>query len=44
MVRTGVRPSEQAHVLESEIPTGPGPTGYSRFWLPAAIAEGGSAG
>ncbi|MER5915560.1 integrase [Streptomyces sp. NPDC001982] len=43
MVRTGMRISEQSHVLVTEIPTGPGAPGYSRFWLPAAIAKGGSA-
>lgn len=35
----GMRISEQSHVLESEMPTGPGPGGYSRFWLPSAIAK-----
>ncbi|MGW0908117.1 tyrosine-type recombinase/integrase [Streptomyces sp. NPDC002853] len=44
MVRTGQRLSEQAHLVEWEVPTGPGPAGYSRFWLPAAIAKWQSAG
>lgn len=44
MVRTGLRLSEQAHLVEWEVPTGPGPTGYSRFWLPGAIAKRHSAG
>lgn len=43
MVRTGMRLEEQASLLALEVPTGPGPAGYSRFWLPEAIAKGGSA-
>ncbi|MFI0714084.1 integrase [Streptomyces inhibens] len=39
MVRTGMRLEEQASLLTLEVPTGPGPAGYSRFWLPAVIAK-----
>jgi site-specific recombinase XerD len=42
MVRTGMRISEQSAVTAWELPAGGG-AGYSRFWLPAAIAKGGSA-
>lgn len=38
-VRTGLRLEEQASRLVLEVPTGRGPTGYGRFWLPAAIAK-----
>lgn len=44
MVRTGMRLSEQAHLVEWEVPTGAGPAGYSRFWLPGVIAKRQSAG
>ncbi|GAA4442567.1 tyrosine-type recombinase/integrase [Phytohabitans houttuyneae] len=43
MVRTGLRLTEQASLLRPEVPIGPGQGGYRRFWLPAAIAKGGSA-
>ncbi|MGW7613487.1 hypothetical protein ACWGKW_40845 [Streptomyces sp. NPDC054766] len=44
MVRTGMRLSEQAHLVEWEVPTGAGLAGYSRFWLPGVIAKRQSAG
>ncbi|MFJ2598625.1 tyrosine-type recombinase/integrase [Streptomyces erythrochromogenes] len=43
MVRTGMRISEQSTVTVWEVPLGDGQAGYRRFWLPAAIAKGGSA-
>ncbi|MEU8100565.1 site-specific integrase [Streptomyces rubiginosohelvolus] len=43
MVRTGMRISEQSSVAITELPTGLGPAGFRRFWLPEAIAKGGSA-
>lgn len=43
MVRTGLRLEEQASRLVTEVPTGPGPAGYSKSWLPAAIAKRNSA-
>lgn len=43
MVRTGMRTSEQSTVTIWEMPLGDGQAGYRRFWLPAAIAKGGSA-
>jgi site-specific recombinase XerD len=43
MVRTGLRLSEQAALTVFEVPLGRGVAGYRRFWLPAAIAKGGSA-
>jgi site-specific recombinase XerD len=43
MVRTGMRLSEQTAVTLFEVPLGRGRGGYQRFWLPAAIAKGGSA-
>ncbi|MEU7823028.1 site-specific integrase [Catellatospora sp. NPDC049133] len=44
MVRTGLRLSEQASLSVFEVPTDAGGVrGYQRFWLPAAIAKGGSA-
>lgn len=42
MVRTGLRITEQSSLTVSELPTGPG-AGYRRFWLPEAVAKGGSA-
>ncbi|GHB57593.1 hypothetical protein GCM10010347_29670 [Streptomyces cirratus] len=39
LVRTGMRLEEQASRIILEVPTGPGPAGYSRFWLPGAIAK-----
>lgn len=43
MVRTGLRLSEQAHLLLRDMPQSPAGVGYTRFWLPRAIAKGGSA-
>jgi hypothetical protein len=43
MVRTGMRLSEQAALSLFEVPLGRGLGGYQRFWLPPAIAKGGSA-
>ncbi len=43
MVRTGLRLSEQAALTRFEVSLGRGLGGYQRFWLPAAIAKGGSA-
>jgi len=43
MVRTGLRVSEQAALTVLELPTDRAADGYQRFWLPAAIAKGGSA-
>ena len=43
MVRTGLRLAEQAALTVFEMPTDRGLGGYQRFWLPAAIAKGGSA-
>jgi site-specific recombinase XerD len=45
MVRTGLRLSEQASLSVFDLPRDPAPggQGYRRFWLPAAIAKGGSA-
>jgi hypothetical protein len=42
-VRTGLRLAEQTALTVFEMPTDRGLCGYQRFWLPAAIAEGGSA-
>lgn len=42
-VRTGLRLEEQASRLITEVPTGPGPAGYSKSWLPKAIAKRNSA-
>ncbi|MFZ3491933.1 integrase [Streptomyces sp. 5.8] len=42
-VRTGLRLEEQASRLTLEVPTGPGPAGYSKSWLPKAIAKRNSA-
>ncbi|HEY9332325.1 MAG TPA: integrase [Streptomyces sp.] len=42
-VRTGLRLEEQASRLITEVPTGPGPVGYSKSWLPAAVAKRNSA-
>ncbi|MFE9813055.1 integrase [Streptomyces sp. NPDC005548] len=39
LVRTGMRLEEQSTLLESEIPLGEGPPGYSKFWLPKSIAK-----
>ena len=43
MVRTGLRLSEQAALSVFDVPRERDVTGYRRFWLPAAIAKGGSA-
>ncbi|MGV9362055.1 tyrosine-type recombinase/integrase [Amycolatopsis sp. NPDC003731] len=44
MVRTGLRLSEQASLTVFDLPRrGTQTTGHRRFWLPAAIAKGGSA-
>jgi site-specific recombinase XerD len=43
MVRTGLRLSEQAGLTVFEVPVRRGAGGYQRFWLPAAVAKGGSA-
>jgi site-specific recombinase XerD len=43
MVRTGMRLSGQAALSLFEVPLGRGLGGYQRFWLPPAIAKGGSA-
>jgi hypothetical protein len=43
MVRTGLRWSEQAALSLFEVPLDRGSGGYQRFWLPPAIAKGGSA-
>ena len=43
MVRTGLRLSEQAALTMLEVPLDRAADGYQRFWLPAAIAKGGSA-
>ncbi|OEV19362.1 integrase [Streptomyces nanshensis] len=42
-VRTGLRLEEQASRLITEVPTGPGPAGYSKSWLPKAISKRNSA-
>jgi site-specific recombinase XerD len=43
MVRTGLRLAEQASLTVAELPTAGGGAAYHRFWLPAAVAKGGSA-
>jgi site-specific recombinase XerD len=43
MVRTGLRLTEQASLTVLEAPRHAGGQAYHRFWLPAAIAKGGSA-
>jgi site-specific recombinase XerD len=43
MVRTGLRLTEQASLAALEVPQRGGGQSYYRFWLPAAIAKGGSA-
>lgn len=43
MVRTGLRLAEQASLSVFEVPLDRGVSGYQRFWLPPAIAKGGSA-
>jgi site-specific recombinase XerD len=43
MVRTGMRLTEQGSLTVLEIPRSGGQEAYHRFWLPAAIAKGGSA-
>lgn len=43
MVRTGMRLTEQASVSVFEVPTRRAEGGYQRFWLPIAVAKGGSA-
>lgn len=43
MVRTGLRLSEQAALNVFEVPLQRSGAGYRRFWLPPAIAKGGSA-
>jgi len=42
MVRTGLRLSEQASLATCELPSLHTLVGYHRFWLPKAIAKGGS--
>jgi hypothetical protein len=43
MVRTGLRLAEQTALTLFEVPLDRGAGGYQRFWLPPAIAKGGSA-
>ncbi len=43
MVRTGLRLTEQASLAALEVPQRGGGQAHHRFWLPAAIAKGGSA-
>jgi site-specific recombinase XerD len=43
MIRTGLRLSEQALLSVYELPDHDGVRAYYRFWLPEAIAKGGSA-
>lgn len=43
MVRTGLRLSEQTALTTCDVPLGRGGGGYQRFWLPPAVAKGGSA-
>jgi site-specific recombinase XerD len=43
MVRTGLRLAEQTALTVFEMPLDRGLGGYQRFWLPPAIAKGGSA-
>ena len=43
MVRTGLRLAEQTALTAFEVPLDRGLGGYQRFWLPSAIAKGGSA-
>ncbi|MBY6315291.1 tyrosine-type recombinase/integrase [Rhodococcus kroppenstedtii] len=43
MVRTGLRLSEQAALLVSDVPRDPTKSGYQRFWLPAAVSKNGAA-
>ncbi|MGO4650014.1 tyrosine-type recombinase/integrase [Nocardia sp. 2YAB30] len=43
MVRTGLRLAEQTALTVFEMPIDRGLGGYQRFWLPKAIAKGGSA-
>ena len=43
MVRTGLRLAEQTALTVFEMPLDRGLGGYQQFWLPAAIAKGGSA-
>jgi hypothetical protein len=43
MVRTGLRLAEQSTLTVFEMPLDRGLRGYQRFWLPSAIAKGGSA-
>ncbi|MBA74088.1 MAG: integrase [Tistrella sp.] len=43
MVRTGLRLSEQSALSVIELPEVRASSGYHRFWLPPAIAKGGSA-
>jgi integrase len=43
MVRSGLRLSEQAALSVFEVPLERGAGGYQRFWLPPALAKGGSA-
>jgi integrase len=42
MVRTGLRLGEQTALTVFEVPLDRGIGGYQRFWLPPAIAKGGS--
>ncbi len=43
MIRTGLRLAEQSALLVSEVPGKSSELDFSTFWLPAAIAKGGSA-
>lgn len=43
MIRTGLRLAEQGSLTVLEVPNSGGSQAYQRFWLPAAIAKGGSA-
>ncbi|MBU3063164.1 site-specific integrase [Nocardia sp. NEAU-G5] len=43
MVRTGLRLSEQSALTVFDVPLDRTVVGYQRFWLPVAIAKGGSA-
>src|SRR5262249_58264246 len=43
MVRTGLRLAEQTALTIFEVPLDRSIAGYVRFWLPPAIAKGGSA-
>lgn len=43
MVRTGLRIAEQSALTVLDVPTSSEDAGYERFWLPEALAKGGSA-